>query len=198
MHNVSRGTWKYMSALKYSHKVVADDSVDSYTLKIKWKSLFWTSQVWLNVINLSGIFGSGCQEPFKKLNQCNKKRERERKIFFRDFENLQDKNEWQQLIIYLIDNVGLEGPFATHSERKKKTTRWDMFSPFTISFTGYLHITSCPCDSTLPNKKSKGVNETSYQYWVLFFSFYAAEFWFPYKSYRGFVIQLLTQCTLVK
>lgn len=50
-----------------------------------------------------------------------KSKKKEKTKFFRNFENLQNENEWQQLIIYLIGNVGLEGPFATHRERKKTT-----------------------------------------------------------------------------
>lgn len=42
----------------------------------------------------------------------------QKKKRFRDYENFQNKNEWQQLIIYVIGNVGLEGP---KPQRKKKS-----------------------------------------------------------------------------
>lgn len=75
----------------------------------------------------------------------------QKKKRFRDYENFQNKNEWQQLIIYVIGNVGLEGP---KPQRKKKRYVF-MFSPFIISFTVHLDVKRCPCESTLPNQKSK-------------------------------------------
>lgn len=195
MHSVSKGTSKYMLALKYSHKVVADDSVDSYyTLKIKWKSLFWTSQVWLNVINLAGTFGSGCQEPFKELNQCKKKRY----IFLEStaFENLQSKNAWKLLNIYLNGTAGLLGPITIHS-RRNKATRWDMFSLISCfplsSFPSLCSQKEHGIHVIQPHLTKTRVNETFYQHQgSIFISCGGAQavFRFPYKSQTGFVIWL--------
>lgn len=52
------------------------------------------SQVWLNVIILSGTFGSGCQELLQKKKTQKVKRGKNK---VQPFENLQSKNEWTQL-----------------------------------------------------------------------------------------------------
>lgn len=128
-------------------------------------------------------------------SSINAKKIKKKYIFLESeaFENLQSKNEWKQLNIYLNGNVGLLGPITIHSWRNK-ATRWDMFSCFPLSsFPSLCSQKEHDIHVIQSHLTKTRVNETFYQHQGSIFiscGGVQAVFWFPYKSQTGFVIWL--------
>lgn len=128
-------------------------------------------------------------------SSINAKKKRKRYIFLEStaFENLQSKNAWKLLNIYLNGTAGLLGPITIHS-RRNKATRWDMFSCFPLSsFPSLCSQKEHGIHAIQPHLTKTRVNETFYQHQGSIFiscSEVQAVFRFPYKSQTGFVIWL--------